>query len=163
MIRSLISALILIIGWVLALYGLIVAKAPDLKDEFDKIIPFQWGIWIILLIFWIIDFFRMFTYIWLLAVSPISGILALLALFTKLILWFVLSFWLITKYVLSIENPDKKTKGKKKKKSKKWEEDRKDKTNGLYKTLTYVQVPFGVISIILGTLAIVFLIIGLFS
>lgn len=148
MLRSIFTAIMLILWWVLALYGLIIARAPDLKDEFDKIIPLQWAIGIVLLILGIFDFFNIFNIFlgfksWLRA-----PLLQLAALFTKLILWFVLSYGLITKYVLTNMQPPKK-----KWRKKKWELTWEQKTNKIYKRLTYIQVPFGIIAIILGTLA----------
>ena len=42
-------SIILIIAGLFACYGLIVANMPTIKDEFDKIIPFQGVIGIILI------------------------------------------------------------------------------------------------------------------
>ncbi len=154
-------ALILIIGWLLALYGLIITKAPNLKDEYDKVIPLQWWVWIILLLMGIRDFFHIFSILWMISSNFIYGTLWLLTLFTKLILWFVLSFWLITKYILSPKTwkgkskVRKKTSKSKKAKTASAEVDWELQTKNLYKTLTKIQVPFGIIAVILWFLALI--------
>lgn len=152
--------LILIIGWLLALYWLIISKAPDLKDEYDKVIPFQWIVWIILLLMWLRDLIHIFSILREVSSNFLFGTLWLLTLFTKLILWFVLSFWLITKYILSPKtwkNKSKKKTTKKSSKSKKSsaEVDREEQTTNLYKTLTKIQVPFWIISVILWIIAVI--------
>ncbi len=146
---NILAWIILIIWGVLASYWLVISKAPDLKKEYDKIIPYQGIVWVILLLMWLRDLFHIFTILWTLSTSLIWGLLGLATLFTKLILWFVLSFGLITKYVLTW---DKK---KWKKKSKKSDADRKDSTNNMYKTLTAIQVPFWILAIVLWLLAII--------
>jgi len=158
MIRNILIALTMIIWWLLALYGLIVSRAPDLKDEFDKIIPLQWAIGIILLIMWVLDFLHIFDYLLLLKSNMLIAVLWLASVFTKLILWFVLSYALITKYVFA-----QAPKTKKKWRKKKWELTREQKTEKMYKRLTLIQVPFGFISVALGFIAIVFMIMSLFN
>lgn len=157
--RNLLSAFILITWWVLALYGLIIKKAPDMKAEFDKVIPYQWFLWVILLLMWIRDFIHIFDILNTFSHSVLSWFLWLASLITKLVLWFVLSFWLITKYILSIDPWGKKKKWRKKK----WEETWKDKTNKMYTTLTYVQIPFGIVAILLWLIVLIFMFIGLVS
>ncbi len=157
MFRNLLSAFILITWWVLALYGLIIKKAPDMKVEFDKVVPYQWFLGIILLLMWIRDFIHIFDILNTFSVSIFWWFLWLASLVTKLVLWFVLSFWLITKYVLSIQPAWAKKKWRKKK----WEETWQEKTNKMYTTLTYVQVPFGVVALLLWLIALVFMFIWL--
>ena len=158
------STIILIIWWLLACYGLIIEKAPDMKDEFDKIIPYQWIVWVILIIFWIRDIFSIGTMIRVLQSNAFFWIMSLLSMVTKLVLWFVLSFWLLTKYVFSTAKTTKKprrkstktTKAKSKTKSTVKTTDtatREDRTTSLYQTLKLVQVPFGIIAIIVGIIA----------
>lgn len=132
------SAIVLIIGGLLACYGLIIGKAPHLKDEFDKVVPYQWFFWVILLILWLIDLFMVVKIIWLLQVNMFFGILSLLWLATKLVLWFVLSFGLVTKYVLTEKS------------------DAKEKTESIYNMLIIAQVPFGIIAILLWFVWLIF-------
>lgn len=160
MIRNLLVAFILILWWVFAMYGLVVQKAPDLKKEYDKIIPYQWVIWVIILIMWIIKLFSIFSVLWSYKYWFIWPTLELLVIFTLLILWFVLSFWLIAKYVLSIKDPQKK---KKKWRKKKWETTWQEKTQNMYTTLTYVQVPFWALALLLWLLLFFFSFISLFQ
>jgi len=150
MIRNILAWVILIIWWVLASYGLVIKKAPDLKKEYDKIIPYQWAVWVILLLMWLWDLIHIFTILGTFKTSLVWWLLWLSTLLTKLILWFVLSFGLFTKYVLSTD----KKKGKKKR-SKKEQATRRESTNSTYKTLTAIQVPFGILAIILWLLAII--------
>lgn len=149
MFRNILAWIVLIVWGILASYWLVIKKAPDLKKEYDKIIPYQWAVWVILLLMWLRDLFHIFTILSTFKVSLFGWLLGLATLFTKLVLWFVLSFWLVTKYILTT---DKK---KWKKKSKKADADRKEKTNNIYKTLTAIQVPFGILAIILWLLAII--------
>ena len=149
MIWNIITAIVLIIGWILASYGLVIKKAPDLKKEYDKIIPYQGFVGLILLIMWIVDFINIFNILWTFKSSVLIGLLWLATMFTKLILWFVLSFWLFTKYFVTAA-PKKKGK-----KSKKAEADWIQKTNGIYNTLTNIQIPFGILAILLWFVAII--------
>ncbi len=158
MIRNLLIALTMIIWWLLALYGLIIARAPDLKDEFDKIIPLQGAVGIILLLMGIVDFLHIFDYLLMFGYNTLGASLSIASVFTKLILWFVLSYALLTKYVFA-----QAPKNKKKWRKKKWELTREQKTEKMYKKLTLIQVPFGFISILLGIVAIVFMVMSLFS
>ena len=150
MIWNIITAFVLILGWVLASYGLVIKKAPDLKKEYDKIIPYQGFVGIILLIMWLVDLVNIFNILWTFKSSVLIWLLWLATLFTKLVLGFVLSFWLFTKYFLTSDS--KKKKGKK---SKKADADRRDKTNTIYNTLTNIQIPFGILAIILWVVAII--------
>lgn len=137
MFRGIVSALIMIIAWMIACYGLIIWKAPHLKDEFDKIIPYQGFLGIIVFLMGLKDLFSIVTIFVLFKYSIFFALLSLAILGTKLVLWFVLSYGLVAKYVLSKKG------------------DTKEKTDSIYKTLTMVQVPFGIISIILGIIGII--------
>jgi len=128
----------LIVWGLLWCYGLIISQAPHLKDEFDKVIPYQWFVWMILLILWLIDLFYIGSTIALLKWSIFFWILALAGLATKFILWFVLSRWLVTKYILTQKS------------------DAKEKTQNIYNMLVVIQVPFGIIAIIIGIIGIIF-------
>ena len=166
LIFAIISSLILILWGILALTGLIIGKAPDMKDQFDKVIPYQGVIWVILLLLGVRDLLFIFDILLAFKYGRFSATIRLLTLFTKLVLWFVLSFWLITKYVLTIDPswtaPKKWAKKSRSKKTKTADAERKQKTTQTYETLTKVQVPFGVVAIVIGVLALILNIIGLF-
>jgi hypothetical protein len=132
------TSIMLIIWWLLWCYGLIISQAPHLKDEFDKVIPYQWFVGIILLILGLIDLMYIGSTISLLKWSLFFWILALAGLATKFILWFVLSRGLVTKYILTQKS------------------DAKEKTQNVYNMLVMIQVPFGIIAIIIGIIGIVF-------
>lgn len=136
--HTMFTSLVLIIWWVFACYGLIVANMKTIKDEFDMIIPYQWVAWILLILFFFADLFTIGATIKLLSAAPLFWILQLVSMVTKLVLWFVLTYWLITKYFL-VDHKDAK-----------------EKTDTVYKTLVWIQVPFGVIAIMLWILWIVF-------
>lgn len=135
------TSIVLIVWWLFACYGLIVWNMKSIKDEFDIIIPYQGIAWILLIIFFIKDLFTLGVTIKLLSAAPIFGILQLISMVTKLVLWFVLSYWWITKYILTAPT------------------DTKEKTDAIYKTLIWIQVPFWIIAILLWLLGIVFSII----
>ncbi len=128
----------LIIGWLFACYGLIISRAPHLKDEFDKIIPFQGFFGLVLIVLGFIDLFHIRTLIALFQFSAIFWILQTLNMITKFVLWFVLSYGLVTKHLLTSKN------------------DAQEATQKIYNTLIIVQVPFGILSIILGLIGLVF-------
>jgi len=117
-----VTSIVLIVWWLFACYWLIVASVKSIKDEFDAIIPYQWIAWIMLMFFFIKDLFTLWTTIELLSNAPIFWILQILSMVTKLVLWFVLSYWLITKYILTAPT------------------DTKEKTDEVYKSLIGIQV-----------------------
>lgn len=132
------ASIILILGWLLACYGLIISQAPHIKDEFDKVIPYQGFLGIILLILGLIDLVFLGRTIAVLQSNLFFGILSLASLITKLILWFVLSRWLVTKYILTEKN------------------DAKEKTQSIYNILVVMQVPFGIIAILIWIIWVIF-------
>jgi len=136
-----VTSIALIVWWLFACYGLIVANVKSIKDEFDAMIPYQGVAWILLIFFFIKDLFTLWKTIELLQNAPLFGILQLISMITKLVLWFVLSYWRVTKYILTAPT------------------DTKEKTDSMYKTLITVQVPFGIIAILLWLLGIIFAII----
>lgn len=131
-------SIILIIAWLFACYGLIVANMPTIKDEFDKVIPLQWVIGLILLIMWLWDLLLLKNLITLFSNSWILGLIQLAGTLSKFVLWFVFTYWLLVKYVFTAKT------------------DTKEKITSTYKTLVIVQVPFGIIAIIVGIIGIVF-------
>lgn len=138
-IMAFITFFTLIVAGLFACYWLIVWKFKSIKDEFDMIVPFQFIFWILLLLFFIYDIFTFGNTIALLKNNLLFWILQIIATVTKLVLWFVLSYWMITKYVLTAPT------------------DTKEKTDKLYKTLIWVQVPFGLIAIFLWVFWLLFM------
>jgi hypothetical protein len=131
-------SIILIIAWLFACYGLIVANMPTIKDEFDKVIPLQWVIGLILLVMWLWDLLLLKNLITLFTNSWILGLIQLAGTLSKFVLWFVFTYGLLVKYVFTAKT------------------DTKEKITSTYKTLVIVQVPFGIIAIIVGIIGIVF-------
>lgn len=132
------TSIILIIAWLFACYGLIVANMPTIKDEFDKIIPLQGVIGLILIIMWLWDLFMIKSLITLFGNSWILGLIQLAGTISKFVLWFVFTYGLLVKYVFTAKT------------------DTKEKITSTYKTLVVVQVPFGIIAIIVGIIGIIF-------
>lgn len=132
------TSIILIIWWLFACYGLIVANMPTIKDEFDKVIPLQGVIGLILLILWLRDLFMIKNLIALFGNSRILWLIQLAGTVSKFVLWFVFTYGLLVKYVFTAKT------------------DTKEKITSTYKTLVVVQVPFGVIAIIVGIIWIIF-------
>jgi len=133
-----ITSIILILWGLFACYGLIVANMPTIKDEFDKVIPLQWVIGLILLIMGLWDLFMIKNLIALFGNSWILGLIQLAGTVSKFVLWFVFTYGLLVKYVFTAKT------------------DTKEKITSTYKTLVLVQVPFGIIAIIVGVIGIVF-------
>ncbi len=134
MIGYLITALITIIGGIMAAAGFFIARKPNAKELIDKITPYQgwigivlflWGIWqtisVILCLGWISSAL-IFWLIW-----------AILA-FTNLFVGFLLGFGLISKYALS-KNEEAMEKGQR-----------------IRIKLMKFQIPLGFISIAIGIL-----------
>lgn len=149
------ASIMLIIGWLFACYGLIIGRAPHLKDEFDKVIPYQGVFGIILLILGLIDLFYIWRLVTLFQISVLLAILQILNLITKFILWFVLSYGLITKYVLSPKETNTPTDKPTEAKSN-FKEETHEATQKIYNTLIMVQVPFGILALVLGLIGLVF-------
>ncbi len=148
------ASIMLIIGWLFACYGLIIGRAPHLKDEFDKVIPYQGVFGIILLILGLIDLFYIWNLVTLFQVSVVLAILQILNLVTKFILWFVLSYGLITKYILSPKETTAKDQPAETGST--FKAETHEATQKIYNTLIMVQVPFGILALILGLIGLVF-------
>lgn len=126
----------LFVWGLIACYGLIVAQAPDIKEKFDLIIPFQGIIWAILILMWFRELFRIWLILKLLNTAPFFGILGLCILLSEFILWFILAYGLITKMITSNQKAS-------------------EKVNATYNTLVIVQVPFGMLSILLAMILLI--------
>jgi len=98
---ELINALVLIVGGILAVSGLIVAKKPDAKELIDKLVPYQAIIGIALLALGIVNLVRwlgnhVFT---LLSVAPLFGLTVLAMIFTSILLGFMFGMPQIAKWM----------------------------------------------------------------
>lgn len=98
---ELINALVLIVGGILAVSGLIVAKKPDAKELIDKLVPYQAIIGIALLALGIVNLVRwlgnhVFT---LLSVAPVFGLTVLAMIFTSILLGFMFGMPQIAKWL----------------------------------------------------------------
>ena len=122
------SSIIAILGGLIAASSLIVAKKPDAQELLDKLTPFQGWIGVVLLIW------------------SVQGILASIRFFSVIglatsgvmfVVGFLLSYALLSKYLLE-KNETAKEKGQQ-----------------LRAKLVKYQVPAGVILVILGILSIV--------
>ena len=133
-----ITSIILIVAWLFACYGLIVANMPTIKDEFDKVIPLQWVIGILLICLGLRDLLMLKSPITLFQNSWILGLIQLAGTISKFVLWFVFTYGLLVKYVFTAKT------------------DTKEKITSTYKTLVVVQVPFGIIAILVGIIGIIF-------
>jgi hypothetical protein len=98
---ELINALVLIVGGILAVSGLIVAKKPDAKELIDKLVPYQAIIGIALLALGIVNLVRwlgngLFT---LLKVAPLFGITVFAMIITSILLGFMFGMPQIAKWL----------------------------------------------------------------
>jgi len=128
------SALIAIVGGLIAASGFIVSKKPNAKDLLDKLTPYQgwigvvltfWGLWgAIQLVLNIGDI-------------GIVWIIAFAVCVVEFIVGFLLGYGLISKYVLEKN------------------EEAKEKGQALRLKLTKYQIPSGMALIILGVLSII--------
>lgn len=132
------TSIILILGGLFACYGLIVANMPSIKSEFDKVIPLQGFIGIILILLWLRDLLLLGRLIELFQNNFILWLIQLAGTISKFILGFVFSYALLVKYVLTAKT------------------DTKEYVTKTYKTLAIVQVPFGIIALLVGVIGIVF-------
>lgn len=94
--------LLLILGSLLGASGFIMKKSPESKEMFNKLIPFQGIIGIIMLVWGIIDLFRGFEAIqFLFEFSFFWGLVFLLYLVVMIVLGFLLGYGLLSQYLLS--------------------------------------------------------------
>lgn len=135
------TSIILILGGLFACYGLIVANLPSIKAEFDKVIPYQGVLGILLLLLWLWDLVLLGRLIELFQNSFILGVVQLAGTLSKFVLWFVFTYALVVKYVLTAKT------------------ETKEYVTKTYKTLVVVQVPFGIIAVLVGLVGVVFSII----
>lgn len=129
------SAIIAILGGLIASSSLIVSKKPDAKELLDKLTPFQGGIGVVLLIWGIRGLLRS------LFGSAVWGggtLFSLASSACMFVVGFMLAYGLISKYLLE-NNPSAKEKGE-----------------ALRAKLVNYQVIAGVVLIVLGVFSILF-------
>ena len=97
---DLINALLLIVGGILALSGIIVAKQPNAKDVIDKLVPYQAIIGVAMLVLGVLNLLRtigvLFTWI---RVSPLYGLSWLTVIVASILLGFMFGMPQIAKWM----------------------------------------------------------------
>lgn len=127
------SAIIAIIGGIIAASSLIVAKKPNAQELLDKLTPYQGWIGVVLTFWGILGIIRSFSYIGSIGLYWGIGLGVSIA---EFVVGFLLAYGLISKYLLE-KNETAKQKGQE-----------------LRAKLVKYQVPAGVILIVLGILSI---------
>ena len=95
-----INILLLIVGGILAISALIVAKKPDAKEWIDKLVPYQAIIGVALLAVGFLDFLRYLgAVLHLLKDAPVHGIVWLAVMVTSILLGFLFGMPQIAKWM----------------------------------------------------------------
>jgi hypothetical protein len=109
---DLIAPLLLIVGGILAISNLIVAKKPDAKVMLDKLVPFQAGIGIALLAFGLYNLITGFTgtpsVFQLISFAPVIGLTALALIVASILLGFLFGMPQIAKWMPGEGNAEQK-------------------------------------------------------
>ena len=87
----------LILGGILGISGLIVAKKPDAKEMLAKLQPFQAFIGIALLIFGIYNAIHILDFIRIISVLPVLGLMAIAAVVSALVLGILFGMPMVAK------------------------------------------------------------------
>jgi hypothetical protein len=125
--------ILLIVAGILAASSLIIQKQPNAQEVISKIVPFQGIIGIILLLWGLYVLISWIPYLGLIMqVSPIRGLALILAALDAIGLGILLGYGLISQYALS-KNADAARSGE-----------------SVRAKLTGIQVPLGIVGIILG-------------
>jgi hypothetical protein len=100
---DLIAPLLLIVGGILAISSLIVAKKPDAKAIIDKLVPFQAGIGVALLAFGLYNLITGFTgtpsVFDIIKFAPVIGLTALAVIVVSILLGFMFGMPQIAKWL----------------------------------------------------------------
>jgi len=129
------SAIIAIIGGIIAASSLIVAKKPNAQELIDKLTPYQGWIGIVLAFWGVFGFISLILNIGLIGFDWMIGLGVSVV---EFVVGFLLGYGLISKYLLE-KNEEAKVKGQE-----------------LRMKLTKYQVPAGVILIVLGILTLLY-------
>ncbi len=133
------GGIITIIGGILAASGFIIAKKPNAKELIDKIVPYQGWIGVVMFFWGIWEIIGCIRLISLLSKFPLRWIFWMLSGVADLGVGFLLGFALISKWALS-KDATALAKGQQ-----------------LRASLVKVQVPLGVLAILMGRLYLVFI------
>ncbi len=138
------AAIVLIVLGILGASSLIIKNKPEAKDLIDKIVPFQgwigigafgWGIWIViyylLKVGTLLGSGNLYHILWFIIILATGVLLVLLG--------FIFGFGLINKFALSKANNEEATK----------------KAEEILQKLVNIQIPLGIISIILGLVTLI--------
>jgi hypothetical protein len=134
------AAIVLIVLGILGASSLIIKNKPEAKDLIDKIVPFQgwigigaflWGIWIVIQSFLWLNWGRLSSILWFILILATGLLLVLLG--------FIFGYGLINKFALSKANNEEATK----------------KAEEVLQKLVGIQIPLGIISIILGIVTLI--------
>jgi len=128
------SAIIAIIGGIIAASSLIVAKKPNAQELIDKLTPYQGWIGVVLAFWGIFGFISLILNIGSMGFAWMIGLGVSVV---EFVVGFLLGYGLISKYLLE-KNEEAKAKGQE-----------------LRMKLTKYQVPAGIILIVLGILTLV--------
>lgn len=131
-----VSAIIAILGGILAASSLIISKKPNAKELIDKLTPYQGWIGVILTFWGVWGIISSILNIGLLSTVPLYWSIGLAVSVVTFIVGFLLGYGLISKYLLEKNDAAKA------------------KEQELRLKLVKYQVPSGIILIILGILAI---------
>ena len=97
---DLIDPLLLIVGGILAVSGLIVAKKPDAKALIDKLVPYQAFIGVALLAFGLFGLLRYLGFVFdLIKLAPLYGVAWLAVMITSILLGFMFGMPQIAKWI----------------------------------------------------------------
>jgi hypothetical protein len=98
---ELLNALVLIVGGILAISGLIVARKPDAKQLIDKLVPYQAIIGVVLLVFGVLNLLRFLGnhLIDLIRIAPLLGLTLLAMAVTSILLGFMFGMPQIAKWM----------------------------------------------------------------
>ncbi|MDB4962758.1 MAG: hypothetical protein JWP01_2757 [Myxococcales bacterium] len=109
---DLIAPLLLIVGGILAISNLIVAKKPDAKAMIDKLVPFQAGIGVALLAFGLYNVITGFTgtpsVFDLIKYAPVMGLTVLAVIVVSILLGFMFGMPQIAKWMPGEGNAEQK-------------------------------------------------------
>jgi hypothetical protein len=106
---DLITPILLILGGILAISNLIVAKKPEAKQMIDKLVPYQAGIGIALLVIGLWNLLRSLSSIFtIIKLMPLLGITALAMMISAILLGFMFGMPQIAKWMPGNNNAEQK-------------------------------------------------------
>jgi len=106
---DLITPILLILGGILAISNLIVAKKPEARQMIDKLVPYQAGIGIALLVIGLLNLLRSLSSIFtVIRLMPLLGITALAMMVSAILLGFMFGMPQIAKWMPGNNNAEQK-------------------------------------------------------